>query len=182
MNTQLTNRNYLAPTGFKMQLSNLPTVEFYCQAANIPTIEAGFPTLATPLEDIALPPDKMVFEPLKIKFLIDEDLNNFSALQNWFRGLTKPESFSQAINYLDSGLYKEPSQRYLNEVSEGTLFILDSNYNTNANIKFQSIFPISLSGLEFNVDTRDIQYFVAEAVFKYTIYNIYDAKGNKLTL
>jgi hypothetical protein len=182
MKNQITNRNYLAPVGFKFSLSFLPTVDFYCQAANVPTISAGYPNVATPFHDYPVPPDKMQFDELSIRFLVDEDMKNFSAIQNWLRGLTKPESFSQSKDYLDAGPYQQPGQRYLNETQDATLTILTSNYNPNINIKFQGIFPISLTGLSFDVDTTDIQYFTAEATFKYTIYNIYDKNGNKLTL
>lgn len=182
MANQLTNRNYLAPVGFKFSLSFLPTVDFYCQSANVPTINAGYPTVATPYHDYPVPPDKMTFDELNIRFLVDEDMKNFSAIQNWIRGLTKPESFAQVNEYLSSGPYKEPKQSYLNEMQDATLTILTSNYNPNINIKFEGIFPISLTGLNFDVDTNDIQYLTAEASFKYSIYNIYDKRGNKLTV
>ena len=56
--------------------------------------------------------------------------------------------------------------------SDGSLYILDSNYNTNAIVKFKDLFPISLSSLEFDSTQTDIQYFTAEVSFKYTVYNI----------
>jgi len=34
------------------------------------------------------------------------------------------------------------------------------------------MFPYSLSSLEFDATITDVQYFTAEASFKYTIYNI----------
>jgi hypothetical protein len=182
MSQQLTNRNYLAPVGFKFDISTLPTVNFYCQAANVPTISAGYPTVATPFHDYSVPPDKMEFDDLSIRFLVDEDMKNFSAIQNWLRGITKPESFAQSNEYLDAGRYQQPGQRYLNEMSDGVLTVLTSNFNPNIKIKFEGIFPISLTGLNFDVDTNDIQYFTAEATFRYSIYNIYDKNGNKLTV
>ena len=182
MSNPLSNRNYLAPVGFKFDITTLPSVNFYCQAANIPRISAGYPTVPTPFHDYPVTSDKMEFDELTIRFLVDEDMKNFSAVQNWIRGMTKPESFSQVNNYLDSGPYREPGQRYLNELSEGVLTILTSNFNPNISIKYEVIFPISLSGLNFDVDTNDIQYLTAEATFKYTIYNIYDKRGNQLTV
>lgn len=182
MREQLKNRNYLSPVGFKFEISTLPTVNFYCQSANIPQISAGYPTVATPFVDIPLTPEKMVFEDLRIRFLVDEDLKNFSAVQNWIRGLTKPEDFSQSKTFIDQGPYTDKSQRFLNERSDAILSILTSNYNPNVSIRFQNIFPISLSGLDFDVDANDIQYFTAEATFKYVLYNIYDKEGIKLTV
>ena len=61
--------------------------------------------------------------------------------------------------------------------SDGSLYILNSNYNTNTIVKFKDLFPISLSSLEFDSTKTDIQYFTAEVTFKYTIYNILDEDG-----
>lgn len=182
MREQLKNRNYLAPNGFKLTLRTLPSVEFYCQEANIPEISAGYPTLSTPFKDIPLVPDKMIFDELNVKFLVDEDLKNFSAIQNWIRGLTKPESFSQNQEFLKQGFFTNLKDLKLNEYSDATLTILTSNYNSNITIKFEDIFPISLSGLNFDTGVTDINYFTAEASFKYKIYNIYDSAGKKLTV
>lgn len=182
MPNQLSNRNYLAPVGFRFDISTLPTVNFYCQSANIPAINAGYPTVATPFHDYPVTPDKMTFDELSIRFLVDEDMKNFSTIQNWIRGMTKPENFGQVKKFLDQGPYREIGTRYLNELSDGVLTILTSNYNPNVKIKFEGLFPISLSGLSFDVDTNDIQYLTAEATFKYTIYNIYDKRDNKLTV
>ena len=39
------------------------------------------------------------------------------------------------------------------------------------------MFPTSLSSLEFEATDMDINYFTAEVVFKYTVYNIVAADG-----
>lgn len=178
----ITNRNFLSPVGFKFTFASLPSVDFYCQAANVPGINAGYPNVSTPFHDYPVPPDKMTFDDLTIRFIVDEDMVNFSAIQNWIRGMTKPESFSQSNEFINSGPYKDPSQKYLNEMQDGVLTILTNNFNPNIDIKFQGLFPVSLSGLSFDVDTNDVQFFTAEASFKYLIYNIYDKNGNKLTV
>jgi 2',3'-cyclic-nucleotide 2'-phosphodiesterase (5'-nucleotidase family) len=39
------------------------------------------------------------------------------------------------------------------------------------------MFPTSLTSLEFDTGVSDIQYFTAEATFKYLVYNIVDKDG-----
>ena len=56
--------------------------------------------------------------------------------------------------------------------SDGTLTILNSNFQSVAKVKFLDLFPTSLSSLEFDATSADQQYFTAEASFKYTVYNI----------
>ena len=47
-------------------------------------------------------------------------------------------------------------------------------------VQFKDLFPVSLSSLEFNATDDDINYFTAEATFKYSMYNMTDQKGNDL--
>ena len=61
--------------------------------------------------------------------------------------------------------------------SDGNLHILNSNFNTTAIVKFFDLFPISLSSLEFEATDTDINYFTADAIFKYTVYNIVKPDG-----
>ena len=61
--------------------------------------------------------------------------------------------------------------------SDGSLTILSSNYRANSIVKFRDMFPISLTSLEFDASATDIQYFTAEATFKYTVYIIVDSDG-----
>ena len=42
------------------------------------------------------------------------------------------------------------------------------------------MFPVQLTELQFDATNPDVEYFTAEAVFKYAIYNITDATGNRL--
>ena len=39
--TQIANRNFLAPVGFKFSLSKFPKVDFFCNSARIPEITLG---------------------------------------------------------------------------------------------------------------------------------------------
>ena len=64
--------------------------------------------------------------------------------------------------------------------SDGTLQILSSNLIPKFNVNFKDLFPVSLTTLTFDATDTDIQYFTADAEFKYTIYNITDLNGNAI--
>ena len=55
---------------------------------------------------------------------------------------------------------------------DGTLSILNSNYREVAKVKFNDLFPVSITSLDFDATNTDVQYFTAEATFKYTIYDL----------
>lgn len=169
--------DYLRPNGFKFQVHNIPHVAFFCQGANIPDISMGFPVQTTPLQDIPYPGDKLSFGDLNIRFLIQEDMTNFLELYNWLVGLGFPEKHSQFKDYIDTQAWRTNSARKdkkeaIGQVSDASLFVLDSNDQPNVEIIFRDAFPVALSGLDFDQASGDSPYFVGIATFKYRIYNI----------
>ena len=180
--SQIENRNFLSPTGFKFTITRFPKVSFFCNEANIPDITLGIANQPTYLKDIDIPGDKITFGDLTIKFLVDEDFKNYNTIQNWIRGLGYPEKLSQFSDLNNSDAYDGVKyvQKGLNIYSDATLQILKSSQIANFQIKFRDIFPYSLSTLTFDATQTDIQYFTADVSFKYTIYNILNLSGNPL--
>jgi len=82
------NTNFLAPTGFQLDIPGFTSVGFQCVSANIPGLTMGGPTQATPLNDFQLSGDKLSYETLTVRFLVDEDCNNYSLIHNWMVGIT----------------------------------------------------------------------------------------------
>ena len=75
--SQIENRNFLAPTGFKFTLKRSPGVAFFCNQANIPDLNLGIAIQPNYLRDIPTPGDKVEFGDLNLRFLVDESLENF---------------------------------------------------------------------------------------------------------
>jgi hypothetical protein len=178
---QIQNRNYLSPIGFKFTLAKEPKVTFFCNSAKIPEINA--PTLVQPsyLKDLDVPGTKLIFGDLTIRFLVDENMENYMAIHNWLTGLGFPESAQQYRDFIAPGDGEiDRNIDILNSYSDGSLHILNSNYNPTATVKFKDLFPVSLSSLDFDSTSQDIQYFTADATFKYTVYNILGTDGKPL--
>ena len=95
-------------------------------------------------------------------------------IHDWLRGLGYPESIQEFIDLKKSDEFSpDPSARNpLNEYSDASLIIYNSNFNEVAKIKFKDVFPVSLSTITFDATSSDIDYVVADATFKYSIYDI----------
>lgn len=169
---QITNRNFLSPVGFKFTLAKSPKVAFFCNSARIPEITLSIAQQPTYLKDIDIPGDKLSYGDLILRFMVDEDMENYMAIHNWLTGLGFPETTQQYKDLV--GDPNNPSELGDSKkaFSDGTLYILDSNFNTSATVKFKDLFPYSLSSLDFDSTLTDVQYFTANVIFKYTIYNI----------
>ena len=179
---QIENRNFLAPTGFKFSLKRSPKVAFFCNSANIPELSFGVATQPSYLKNLDVPGDKIEFGDLNLRFLVDENLENYMEIQKWIRGLGYPESLlefdrlERGATLPNPGFKKSGDDIY----SDGTLQILSSNLVAKFNVNFRDLFPYSLSTITFDATDTDIQYFTADVSFKYTIYDITTLGGDPL--
>ena len=53
--TPIENRNFLSPVGFKFGLKRSPAVAFFCNEANIPSIDLGIAEQPSYLKNIPVP-------------------------------------------------------------------------------------------------------------------------------
>ena len=182
---QIANRNYMSPVGFKLILTKTPKVDFLCQSANIPQISMGTAVQPSYLKDIPVPGDKVLYDDLTVRFLVDEKMENYLAIYKWITGLGYPESIGQFRQLrkddirTNASASDEGDPRYF-EFSDATLQILSSNYKPSVLVNFKDAFPISLSTLEFDVSQRDYSFFTASVTFKYTIFDITDPNGVRI--
>ena len=102
--------DYASPVQFRFKCSKLPTVEFFCQTANIPGIGLGVADVDTPLKSIPFPGDKVTYQDLAISFLVDENLNNYKEIHDWIIGLGAPQNHTQFSTLRDTGTDRFPGQ------------------------------------------------------------------------
>jgi hypothetical protein len=175
--TEVQNRNFLQPQGFRFQVARAPKVTFFGNAVNIPGMTLRTTVQTTPgLKDIPLPGEILDFEDLNLRFLVDEDLQNYQEVQNWMRGLGFPESL-QEIYDLQNENSVLSREKTMNIYSDGTLTILDAMQNDNFKVKFSDLFPFSLSTIQFDATMADTEFFTAEVSFKYLNYTIVKGSG-----
>ena len=168
--SQINNRNFLSGIGFKFNLGKYPKVDFFCNSARIPEITLATATQPSYLKDIDVPETKLSFGDLSIQFLVDENMENYKIVHDWIIGLGFPETAQQFKDLTtdQDGVTRNMGGQY----ADGTLRILNSNFNEVAKVKFLDMFPVSLSSLDFDATSTDVNYFTAQATFKYTVYQL----------
>jgi hypothetical protein len=172
--TQLSNRNFLSPVGFKFSITKASKADFFSNSASIPGIDLGIALQPTYLKDIPVAGDKLTYDDFKLRFFVDENLENYLQVHNWLRGLGFPYSVQEFINLKQNDpYYPDPLvNSSFNEYSDGTLSIYNNNFNIIAQVNFKDMFPVSLSTIDFDATPEDINYVTAEVIFKYSIYDI----------
>tara|TARA_Y100000004_G_scaffold132153_1_gene149175 strand:+ start:224 stop:724 length:501 start_codon:yes stop_codon:yes gene_type:complete len=158
-----------------MIISRAPKVAYFGNAVNVPDLLLGTsiqPTQA--LKNLPQPGEVIEFGDLTLRFLVDENMENYIEVQNWIRGIGFPETLDQIYDLQEDteGVARPDLQNGMNIYSDGTLIVYDSLSNPNFKIHFENMFPYSLSTLQFDATLPDTEYFTAEVSFKYDIYNI----------
>ena len=166
---QIANRNFLSGVAFKFNLAKFPKVDFFSNSARIPELNLELTTQASYLKNIDVPGERLTYGDFTLRFLVDENMENYISVYNWLTGLGFPETTKEFAELIkDKDGQRDPKEAFC----DGTLRILNSNYREVAKVSFNDLFPISLTSLDFDATNTDVQYFTAEATFKYTVYKI----------
>ena len=168
--SQINNRNFLSGIGFKFNIGRYPKVDFFCNTARIPEITLGTATQSSYLKDVEVPGEKISYGDLSIQFLVDENMENYRIVHDWITGLGFPETAQQFKDLTTDKM--DGSKELQQQFADGTLLILNSNFNEIAKVKFLDMFPVSISSLDFDATSTDVNYFTAQATFKYTVYQL----------
>jgi len=186
LSRQPTVLDYSSPTQFKFGINQLPKVEFFTTAANLPGISLGELIIPTPYTDIPLIGDKITYENLSISFIVDEQLENYISIHNWLLGIGFPKNRTQFTNFRSAGsntptaggggntdigkVGKATADRSF--YSDATLTILSNKNNPIVEVRYSDMFPVSLSGLDYNQQATDVEYQTATIDFRYKLYEI----------
>ena len=177
--------DYATSTQWRLAFSRLPKTTWFCVTANIPGISLGEAMFPTPLGTVSITGDKLTFETLNVTFIVDEELQNYRELWDWLIGLGSPVKHSQWADVLeqgdsahrrtesaapDSSNRQQATPTEANLYSDGSLIIYNSKNIAKVEVKFKSMFPISLSSLEYTQESTDVEYFKASASFRYLYY------------
>lgn len=187
--TLANNRNYILQNKFVLELDMFPGTGFTCQNVN------GIGGLTMPITEFDSRFKKvplagnngLIYDDLNINFIVSEDLKNYYSIHKWLmiNGHSGQWSLKEekGDNFIDenrdmkkSNTLPESSIFYpnerenisgLDELSDGRLYIYDSNNRKTFRVDLSSIIPYRLSGLSFNTRMTSAEYMIANCIFKY---------------
>jgi hypothetical protein len=186
LSRQPTKLDYSSPTQFRFLINQLPKVQYFTTEANVPGMTLSEGQFNTPLKDIELLGDKLTYEDLTIKFIVDENLENYIEMHTWLTGIGFPKdrkqfsefrSVTSNMSTTTRGESKDigdvrASTPELAMTSDAVMTILTNKNNPVVECRFKDVFPVSLSGLTYSQNQTDVDYLTADVSFKYTIYEI----------
>ena len=167
-NKQIENRNFLSPIGFKFSLAKYPKVSYFCQTANIPSMNLSIQQQSTPFRSLPLE-GFIEYDALNLSFLVDENLENYLILHNWIRALGTPDGGNERAEFR-----LKMQQLFGNNdlYADATLMVLNSNFQHNFDVVFEDLIPTGLNALEFNATVDGTEYAMAQVSFRYLAMQI----------
>jgi len=183
---QPTKLDYASPTQFKFSINQLPKVEFFTVAANIPDLSLSDVVIPTPFKQIPVLGQNLTYGNLSITFIVDEFLENYRELHNWLTAIGFPKSREQFKNFRTVTSTNPSVDKVIKTdigaigksipdsamFSDGTITILSNKNNPIVEVRFSDMYPVSLGALEFNQQATDVEYITVQADFTYKLYEI----------
>lgn len=164
--------SYLKPNSFRFQIKRTPNTTYTCQSIQLPSITLGAAMQNTPFVDVPHPGDKVAFGELTIRYLVNEDMSNYLELYKWlteiggaYGGTDWDRAMSNRNSVFQDGDYNKA-------YSDAALVLLDSNNNATTVFNFEDLFPVSVDGLEFDLTTSGMEYFVGSATFRFKLFKV----------
>lgn len=174
--------DYASPTQFRFGIKQLPDVEFFTIDATLPGISATPAEFPTAFKDIPLQGDKLTYNDLTIRFIVDEYLTNYQALHKWMTGYGFPSNRSEFRTHRDvtsntPAAGRQASPDLIGDAtpdramySDAFIMLLSNKNNPILNVSFQNVFPTSLGDLQYTQGATDVEYLAVDATFAYQIY------------
>lgn len=161
------NRNFLSPIPYMLLVRRLPNVDFFVQKINLPGMTSQPAIQPTNFSNIPWSGVKLHWNPLKVTFKVDENLNNWGEIFNWLVAINLAVD---TTGYAQ--LASHPSFTGLGIESEMILVLHDDERQPQKNVVFHGAFPIALDDLNFDSTLKDVEYVTATATFIYTNYDL----------
>lgn len=156
------NTNPLQPTKFLLTFSRIPTTQYFCQEVNIPGVSLGEVDRVTPFLDMFSPGTKLKYDPLDISFIVDESLQSWKDLYNWFISIADPDGFERR----DHNRELQKNKHF----SDATLTVLSALNNPIVRIQYSNIFPLTMSDIKFDTKSSADTIITCTATFRYQSY------------
>jgi hypothetical protein len=155
------NSNLLESAKYLFVTHNLPNLNFFAQGLTFPSVNGTEILQSTPLSDVYRAGDKIMYDPLTITFLVDEDLRVWEECANWLTGYTFPQNYSQ---------YKE--QRRKGIYSDMSLLVLKNSWESNITFRFYNCFPTSVGPFTLNSSDGADAIMTTDVVFRFDTFSI----------
>lgn len=147
------NTNPLQPTKFVITFPEVSDTVYFCQQVNLPGANVKELVQPSPNLDLYKPGTRIGYETLDMTFLVNEELTAWTEIYNWLK---------------DNSI----GNKYRKTGVQAVLTIYSNLNNPKIRIKYVNVFPISISGLQFDTQLSADNHLNATATFRFDNFEI----------
>lgn len=151
------NISPLVGGNFTFTLSRLNNTTLNLQSVSLPTMSIGEKLVPTPMLDYSVAGDKLQFDRLNMRFIVNDDMSNYDEVFQWLYKICNPITGKQ------TGKASEYT-------SDGVLSIFNSKGKKVKEFRFTDCFPIMLGGLEFDTTNTETTNIVCDLSLSFTLF------------
>lgn len=132
-------------TKFTLVFTKLPNLQLLCNTVTLPSISLGVAQQTSPMMEFKHIGEKLVYSSFVIEFVLDQQLDSYKEVHEWMKKLS--------VQGLNS-----------DTVTNSQLITSGGNY------EFVNVFPIELSGINFDATQTDIVFPTCQVTFECDYY------------
>lgn len=153
------NLNYLSGNRAVLTIPGLTDTNYTLQSFPLPDIFLPAARIESPFAVQPFMGDKVEYEPLKVSFIVNENLSNWLELHNWLRNLGAPED-------------KKEFRNKTLEFQDVLITVYNSHNNPILGFKFIDCVPTRLQGIDFTETISETEHKVVTFELEYQRYDI----------
>ena len=161
LDRQPVSQNYIYPPYFQFVVSALPQMNYFVTKASLP--DFGYDSAMIQdnrFASIKHPASKLGFQNLEVSFLVDEDMGNWREISDWIK----------RTSVVDDHFDIDPNTK--DHFCDGTLVITNSAMQPNIEVSFKNMFPIRITGFQFDSSITELTPYESTVTFAYDYYEI----------
>ena len=161
MTDNITNFNYLSPTGFKVVVGreNYKHLQYFAQSVQHPGLEVQGIEVPYKRTNVSFTGNFIQNSTLTMDILIDENMESYKEMYDWMLRMVNEEH----------ELVSPRGAIVPSSYADITVSILTSANNPNRFIKYRNAFPTSLGDIQFAA-TSTGEYIVFPVSFKFDYF------------
>ena len=158
------NQKYLQRNGYQLIIPKFPYTEFHATNFNFPSIILPTASFENPFLKAPLAGEKMVYEPMTINFLVDEEMRNYKEIHKWMSSISFDTDNKKFTTYEGRTEYQPLGEQDIK------VAILSAKGNPKEYITFYDAIPTMLSGFDMSQQDASTEYVMASVSFEFTSF------------
>lgn len=147
---------------FTFVFPTLPFLNYFVQNTEVPGLATSAPPVPTTFATTYRHGDNLIYDPLVVTVIVDEDLRVWEETYNWILALTKPQEFRQ---------YWRNSNGRQVPYHDSVLTLNNNANNPTMRYRFRDCHPTNISPLELSTMDNANVIKTIDITFRYDTYD-----------